>query len=74
MNRESCFTVFPTPATHNNPYCDLCGEFFTEGDTIFVGMIANGELVNVSECCRTSLQSVFSEREYWQPAEEESVA
>lgn len=74
MKREAYYSIFPTPAAAQNPHCDMCGDFFVEGDKVYVGMIATGELVNVSDCCRASVHSVFSEREYWAPAEEETMA
>lgn len=51
-------------------HCDVCADKISEGDLLFVGVIDNGTLVCVSNCCRSSLHSVFSQSQYWCPPEE----
>lgn len=50
--------------------CDVCGEQISEGDALFVGVINDGMLVSVANCCRSTLHSVFSQCQYWYPPEE----
>jgi len=56
-----------SPVSHAAPIeidqtCDLCDTPFLEGMRTYLGMAANGVLVNVSECCKPFLERLYSHR------------